>query len=121
MPPRLSSYAYRVLQEATRVLKSQGTGGWCTDRLWDQGSRYCAVGRIHAADPFITIHGVSPASTQIVYILAQHGLPMLARVNDGTREFQGLTGFEGVIALMDHLLVVAAPVRVSEFEGVGLA
>jgi hypothetical protein len=127
MMPALSSYSYRVLQAATRTLKSQGTGGWCQGYLTDGGDRYCAVGRIHQADPFITIHGVSPAATQIVHVLHQHDLPMLARVNDGTRDFRGQAGYDGAIALMDHLLDVAAPswapsvVQGSQFEGVGLA
>ena len=123
----LSSYAYRVLQSATRALKSEGTGGWCQGHLTGGHRRFCAVGRIHQADPFITIHGVSPAATEVVYVLGQLDLPMLARVNDGTREWNGQTGYEGVIALMDHLLVVCSPdwepsrVQGSQFEGVGLA
>jgi hypothetical protein len=114
----ISRESYAALQAGLRDLKARGREGWCTGRMFEadgRGEAYngtaraCASGCIQLADPRRTIQGTSPAVAEISNARRALGLPIIAHVNDGYGHFQGRTGYEGAIALLEHLVRVCQP------------
>lgn len=115
----ISRESYTVLQAGLRDLKARGHAGWCQGTLFmSQGrgvsfkgtARACAIGCIHLADANKTVHGVSPARFEIARAVDLLGLPRISMVNDGHDRFRGVAGYDGVIGLLEHLVVVCEPI-----------
>lgn len=99
----LSPEARGVLQRALQTMKSRGIEGWCRGYLTDNHGRWCAQGRIHQADPDLTIHGNSPAFQQITRAGHDLGLPPLFCVNDAEH------GYIHAINWMEQVLSETLP------------